>query len=139
MIAMLLAFISKLAALVSTIPVFVTGGLAIYLFGVIGVQGIALMISERVNVFDPRQLAIAAVILIIGIGGDTFEGGNIPAFGTELPAIASAAVAGIVLNLLFLIFDRRFDVEKPAAPAAVATAPGADPAEDRDRLRARDR
>ena len=44
---MLLAFISKLAGLVATIPIAVTGGLAIYLFGVIGMQGIALMISER--------------------------------------------------------------------------------------------
>ncbi len=42
----------------------------IYLFGVIGMQGIALMISERVNLFDPKQLAIGAVILIVGIGGN---------------------------------------------------------------------
>jgi uracil permease len=104
-IAMLLAFVAKLSALVSTIPVFVTGGLAIYLFGVIGMQGIALMISERVNLFDPRQLAIGSVVLIVGIGGNTFEGGNLPIWGMEVPAIAASAVAGIALNLLFLIFD----------------------------------
>jgi hypothetical protein len=101
-IAMLIAFVAKLSALVGTIPPFVTGGLAIYRFGVIGVQGIALMISERVNMFDPRQLAIAAVVLVVGIGGDTFEGGNLPFFDWEVPAIASAAGAGIILNLLFL-------------------------------------
>lgn len=123
-IAMLVAFVAKLSALVSTIPVFVTGGLAIYLFGVIGVQGIALMISERVDVFDPRQLAIAAVILVVGIGGDTFEGGNIPIAGTEVPAIASAAVVGIVLNLLFVIFDRGAGKPEVRAPEPAATAPG---------------
>jgi uracil permease len=123
-IAMLVAFVAKLSALVSTIPVFVTGGLAIYLFGVIGVQGIALMISERVDVFDPRQLAMAAVILVVGIGGDTFEGGNIPIAGTEVPAIASAAVVGIVLNLLFVIFDRRAGKREMRAPEPVATGPG---------------
>jgi uracil permease len=123
-IAMLVAFVAKLSALVSTIPVFVTGGLAIYLFGVIGVQGIALMISERVDVFDPRQLAMAAVILVVGIGGDTFEGGNIPIAGTEVPAIASAAVVGIVLNLLFVIFDRGAGKPEVGAPEPAATAPG---------------
>ena len=66
-IAMVLAFIGKLAGLVATIPVAVTGGLAIYLFGVIGMQGIALMISERVNLFDPRQLAEQRGVLPINV------------------------------------------------------------------------
>jgi uracil permease len=123
-VAMLLGFVSKLAAVVGTIPPFVTGGLAIYLFGVIGVQGIALMISERVDVFDPRQLAIAAVILVVGIGGDTFQGGNIPIFGSELPAIASAAVAGILLNLAFVVLDARTGRQEPRAPEPVATTRG---------------
>ena len=42
-ICILLAFVGKLSAFVATIPVFVSGGLALYLFGVIGMQGIALM------------------------------------------------------------------------------------------------
>jgi uracil permease len=124
-IAMLLAFISKLAGLVATIPIAVTGGLAIYLFGVIGMQGNALIISERVNLFDPRPLAIGAVILVLGIGGDTFEGGNIPIFGWELPAIATSAVTGIVINLIFVIFDRG----EPAAPTAPRSAGDRDRAE----------
>lgn len=102
-IAMVLAFVGKFAAIISTLPVAVTGGLAIYLFGVIGLQGVALMMSEQVDMFDPRQLAIGAVILVIGIGGSAFTGGNIPMFGYELPAIATAAVFGIVLNLIFLL------------------------------------
>jgi uracil permease len=122
-IAMALGFVSKLSAVVTSIPVAVTGGLAIYLFGVIGVQGIALMMSERVNLFDPRQLAITSVVLVIGIGGDTFEGGNLPFFDWELPAIASAAVAGIALNLLFLLLDGFLGEQPPAAPEPVATAP----------------
>ena len=54
------------------------------------------------------------MILVLGIGGDTFEGGNIPIFGWELPAIATSAVAGIFINLIFVIFDRG----EPAAPTA---------------------
>jgi uracil permease len=131
-IAMLIAFVAKLSALVSTIPVAVTGGLAIYLFGVIGVQGIALMMSERVNLFDPRQLAITSLVLVIGIGGDAFEGGNLPFFDWELPAIASAAVAGIALNLVFLLLDGLFGERRPAVPEPVAKAPTAEVRADRD-------
>jgi uracil permease len=122
-IAMLLGFVGKLSALVATIPVAVTGGLAIYLFGVIGVQGIALMIAERVDMFDPRQLAIASVVLVVGIGGDAFPGGNLPFFDWEIPAIASAAVAGILLNLIFLVLDGRVGTGPPSAPEPVASAP----------------
>jgi uracil permease len=109
-IAILLGFVGKLAGLVNTVPLAVTGGLAIYLFGVIGMQGVALMLAEKVNLYDPKQLAIGATILVIGIGGHIGFGGNLPIpilpgiFPDGLPAIATAAVAGILLNAIFLIF-----------------------------------
>ena len=116
-IAIGLGFIGKLAALVNTIPVAVTGGLAIYLFGVIGMQGIALIQSERVNLFDPRQLAVGAIILITGIGGNlALPNGYYPfsipvIFPDGIPAIVFAAIIGILLNLLFLILPpSRFGV-----------------------------
>lgn len=117
-ISMILGFVAKLTALISTLPVFVTGGLAIYLFGVIGVQGIALMQEERVNLFDPRQLAISSVILVIGLGGNAFEGGNIPFLGLKLPAIATSAVVGILLNLVFLALDNGKSQGEAATSAA---------------------
>ena len=110
-ISILLAFIGKLSALVGTVPLAVSGGLAIYLFGVIGMQGIALMIEHKVNLFDPKQLAIGATIMVVGIGGHIgYEGGFLPIdilpsiFPNGLPAIATAAVMGILLNVIFLIF-----------------------------------
>src|SRR5690349_13737561 len=48
-ICIVLAFVGKLSAFVATIPVFVSGGLALYLFGVIGMQGIALMQEHKVD------------------------------------------------------------------------------------------
>lgn len=117
-IAMVLGFIGKLAALVNTLPPYVTGGLAIYLFGVIGVQGIALMQEEKVNLFDPSQLAIAAVVLVIGLGGNQLEGGAIPLFGMQLPAIATAAVAGILLNLIFMVFRPKEQASSEPLPKA---------------------
>jgi uracil permease len=108
-ISMLLGFIGPLADLISTIPTAVSGGLAIYLYGVIGMQGIALMMSEKVNLFDPSQLIIGAIILIVGIGGNIgFSGGFLPIpalqgiFPYGWPAIATGAVVGILLNLLLL-------------------------------------
>jgi uracil permease len=107
-IAILLGFVGKLAALVETIPVAVTGGLSIYLFGVIGMQGVALIQSEKVNLFEPRQLAIGSIILVTGIGGNlALKDGLFPfqipvIFPNGIPAIVFAAICGILLNLIFL-------------------------------------
>ena len=108
-IAIVLGFVGKLAALVNTIPVAVTGGLAIYLFGVIGKQGVALIQSERVNLFDPKNLAIGATILVLGIGGNLgLKDGLFPfripvLFPNGIPAIVFAAIVGILLNVLFVV------------------------------------
>ena len=110
-ISMLLGFIGKLSALVATVPLAVSGGLAIYLFGVIGMQGIALMVENNVSLFNPRNLAVGAVIMVIGIGGNIgYPNGFLPipifqsVFPSGLPAIATAAVLGILVNVIFLIF-----------------------------------
>lgn len=103
--AIILSFFGKLAGAVNSVPGAVIGGVSIYLFGVIAVQGVALMLSEKVDLFSAKNLAIASTILIIGIGGSfAFPNGMIPVFGIHLPAIATAAVFGILLNLVFLLF-----------------------------------
>jgi uracil permease len=110
-ISILLSFVGVLAGAVSTVPLAVSGGLAIYLFGVIGMQGIALMVENKIDLFDPRQLAIGATILVVGVGGNIgYPGGFLPIpilqsiFPQGLPAIATSAVLGILMNLIFLIF-----------------------------------
>ncbi len=108
-IAIFLGFVGKLAGLVNTIPTAVTGGLSIYLFGVIGMQGVALIQSEKVNLFEPRQLAVGATILVLGIGGSMgLANGLFPfpvkyIFPSGIPAIVFAAMVGILLNVLFLL------------------------------------
>jgi uracil permease len=89
----------------------VSGGLAIYLFGAIGMQGIALMQEHKVSMFDPRNLAVGATIMVVGIGGNIgYPNGLLPIpflqglFPSGLPAIATAAVLGILINAIFLIF-----------------------------------
>jgi len=122
-ICILLAFVGKLSAFVATIPVFVSGGLALYLFGVIGMQGIALMQENKVNLFDPLQLAVGAVTLVIGIGGNIgFPGGFLPitipgVFPQGLPAIATSAVVGILMYVIFTA------LKAPVARDAASVAP----------------
>ncbi|AMC92738.1 xanthine permease [Erysipelothrix larvae] len=100
-ITMLISFVSPLSALVSSIPSAVINGVGIYLFGVIGAQGIAIIINKGVDLFDARNLAIISVILIIGLGGSfAFEGGMILIGTWELPAIATASIVGILFNIL---------------------------------------
>jgi uracil permease len=105
-----MGFIGPLKDIINSIPTAVAGGLAIYLYGVIGMQGIALMIAEKVDLYDPGKLAIGACILIIGIGGTIGYPNGLPiplltgVFPFGWPPIATAALFGILLNLVFLAF-----------------------------------
>lgn len=107
-ITMVISCFTPLSAAVYSIPSAVIGGISIYLFGVIASQGITIIMSKQVDMFDARNLAVMSTILIIGLGGSfAFPGGMIPMFGFELPAIASAALFGILLNLILSIGKKK--------------------------------
>ncbi len=107
-ITMIISCFTPLVNAVYSIPEAVIGGLSIYLFGIIAAQGITIMMDSKVDMFQSKNLAVIALILIIGLGGSFgFANGMIPMFGVEFPAIASAAVVGIVLNLLLSIGDKK--------------------------------
>lgn len=74
----------------------VINGVSLYLFGAIAVQGIALMIDKKINVFDPAVVAVMAFIAIVGLGVD-----KIAITDTIIiPGIGVAAFGGILLNML---------------------------------------
>jgi len=86
------------------------------------------MQEHKVSMFDARNLAVGATIMVVGIGGNIgFEGGFLPipifqgVFPNGLPAIATAAVLGIVINLVFLIFKPPM-VDTSVMDEAVAAA-----------------
>lgn len=107
LITMVISCFTPLINVIYSIPTAVIGGLSIYLFGVIAAQGITIMIDRKVDMFKSKNLAVIAVILIIGLGGSFgFPNSMIPMFGVELPAIASAAVVGILLNLILSIGEK---------------------------------
>lgn len=100
-ITMIIAFLSPVTNLVLSIPSSVINGACIYLFGIIGAQGVAIMINRNVDLFDSKNLAVISTILVIGLGGSYgFPNGMIPFFGAQLPAIATASLFGIVLNIV---------------------------------------
>lgn len=112
-ITMIISCFTPLINLIYSIPTAVIGGLSIYLFGVIAAQGIAIIIERKVDMFKSKNLAVMAVILIIGLGGSFgFENSMITMFGLKLPAIATAAVVGIVLNLLLSIGEKKETTEQ---------------------------
>lgn len=107
-ITMVISCFTPLSAAVYSIPSAVIGGISIYLFGVIASQGITIIMSKKVDMFDSRNLAVISTILIIGLGGSfAFPGGMIPMFGFQLPAIATAALFGILLNLILSIGKKK--------------------------------
>ncbi len=107
-ITMVISCFTPLINIVYSIPTAVIGGLSIYLFGVIAAQGVTIMMDRKVDMFKSKNLAVIAIILIIGLGGSFgFEGnGMIPMFGAEFPALATAAVVGIIFNLILSIGDK---------------------------------
>lgn len=67
--AILFAFIGKISAFLMTIPKPVLGGITIILFGIIAVQGLRMFVEHRIDFSDKRNMVIAAIIMVTGIGG----------------------------------------------------------------------
>ena len=98
-LAVILGFVGKFTAVVQSIPSTVMGGVSILLFGIIASSGLRMLVDAKIDFDNKRNLVIASVILVIGIGKAhlDFTIGNIP---FNLEGMALAAVAGIILNLI---------------------------------------
>ena len=94
-IAIALSFLGKFTALISTIPNAVLGGMSILLYGVIASNGLKVLIKERVDFSQMRNLIIASAMLVLGLGGAILKLGLVTLSGTAL-----SAMTGIILNLI---------------------------------------
>ena len=94
--AILFSFLGKLMALIETIPTAVLGGISILLFGIIAASGLRMLVDNHIDFGDKRNLVIASVILVIGIGGAKIEFSE--SFAIE--GMALAAIIGVFLNLI---------------------------------------
>ncbi|MEE1045297.1 MAG: solute carrier family 23 protein [Olegusella sp.] len=104
-------FCPKLAALISSIPVPVMGGVSLLLFGLIASNGLRMLVTNKVDFDDNRNLMIASVVIILGVGMET-SGIAIPIGSYTLPGMATSTLVGIILNLILPRNDSGADGDK---------------------------
>lgn len=92
-------FCPKLAALIQSIPSPVMGGVSLLLFGLIASNGLRMLVSNRVDFDVNRNLMIASVVIILGVGMET-SGIAIPIGDYTLPGMATSTLVGILMNLV---------------------------------------
>ncbi|MGN0266619.1 MAG: uracil-xanthine permease family protein [Lachnospiraceae bacterium] len=106
--AIVLSFIPKFSAVISTMPAAIIGGVSFMLYGMISAIGVRNVVENQVDLTKSRNLIIAGVIFVCGLG---FSGGltfHIGGTSITLTALAIAAVAGIVLNAILPGNDYEF-------------------------------
>ena len=98
--AVILSFIPKFSAIISTMPSAIIGGVSFMLYGMISAIGVRNVVENRVDLTKSRNLIIAGVIFVCGLGfsdGLTFR---VAGTSITLTALAVAAIAGILLNAI---------------------------------------
>ncbi|MGI9273732.1 MAG: uracil-xanthine permease family protein [Endozoicomonas sp.] len=94
-IAIAVAFISKVGGFLATIPTPVMGGIMMLLFGSIAVVGLNTLIKAQVDLGKPRNLVIVSVVLVFGIGNLALNFGDL-----TLKGISLCAITAVILNLV---------------------------------------
>lgn len=97
-IAIIIGFLGKFTALVSTIPSAVLGGVSLLLYGFIAVNGLKVLIHNQVNFEDPKNVVVGASMLVLGLGGAAISivSGDL---SVTISGMSLAAIIGILLNL----------------------------------------
>lgn len=106
--AVVLSFIPKFSAIISTMPSAIIGGVSFMLYGMISAIGVRNVVENKVDLTKSRNLIIAGVIFVCGLGfsdGLTFTIGET---SITLTALAVAAIAGILLNAILPGNDYQF-------------------------------
>lgn len=93
--AILMSFIGKIGAFLSTIPTVVMGGIMVLLFGSIASVGINILIKHKVDLSVSRNMCIVSLVLVFGIGGMIFDFGSY-----ALQGISLCGILAILLNLI---------------------------------------
>ncbi len=100
-ISIICSFIGKLSTLIQTIPGPVIGGISFLLYGMIGTSGLRILVDSKVDYGKNRNQALTAVIFVTGLSGIKVNFGNV-----QLTGMVLACVVGMILSLIFYIFDR---------------------------------
>lgn len=106
--AIILSFIPKFAEIIGSMPASIIGGVSFILYGMISAIGVRNVVENHVDFTKSRNLIIAGVILVSGLGfsnGLTF---NVGGTSIALTSLAIAALAGIILNAILPGNDYHF-------------------------------
>ncbi|SEW14514.1 uracil permease [[Clostridium] fimetarium] len=101
LLSIIASFIGPVAALIQTIPGPVIGGISFLLYGMIGASGIRILVDAKVDYSRSRNLTLTSVVFVTGLSGVAFKIGQV-----ELKGMVLACIVGMVLSLLFYIFDK---------------------------------
>lgn len=108
--AILLSFIPKFSAVISTMPTAIIGGVSFMLYGMISAIGIRNVVENKVDLTKSRNLIIVGVIFVCGLGFTNGITITIGETSIKLTALAIAAIAGILLNAVLPGNDYEFGV-----------------------------
>lgn len=99
--AVVLGFIPKMAEIIGSLPSSIIGGISFVLYGMISAIGVRNVVENHVDFKKSRNLLIAAMIFVCGLGFS--DGLTFHVAGTDitLTGLALAAIVGIVLNAVF--------------------------------------
>ena len=100
-----IGFVTPFTALLETIPSCVTGGVSLVLYGFIASSGVKMLIQEKIDFSNTKNIFITSAILVVGIGGLSLKFGNPNSPVITITSIAVAMIIGILLN--FVLRDKK--------------------------------
>lgn len=106
--AIVLSFIPKVSEIIGSMPSAIIGGVSIMLYGMISAIGVRNVVENQVDFTKSRNLVIAAVILVCGLGFSSGLTFNVGGTSITLTGLAIAAIAGIILNAILPGNDYEF-------------------------------
>lgn len=99
LIAIMFGFLGQLTAIISSIPSAVLGGVSILLYGFISVNGLKVLIQNKVDFENIKNVIVASSMLVLGLGGAAISI-TTKNFSLSISGMSLAAIIGILLNLL---------------------------------------
>jgi len=123
-LAIIASFFPHIGAFILSIPGVVIGGVSLILYGMISAIGVRNMVENSVDLTKSRNLIVAALILVTGLGFNAVGGlnFNIGQAHISLSGLAVAALVGIIMNAILPGKDYEFSME--GAAEGINGAPG---------------
>ncbi len=106
--AIILSFIPKFSSIIATMPTAIIGGVSFMLYGMISAIGVRNVVENKVDLTKSRNLIIAGVIFVCGLGFSSGLSFNIAGAEITLTGLAIAAIVGILLNAILPGNDYNF-------------------------------